>query len=282
VKVALGGDGGDELLGGYPTYVAHRLAQQYRRWPRWLRQGVVAPAVQRLPVSFRYMSLEFRLKRFISGAEDDSPALRHARWMGILPIEELAGVVHSDWVRQITLDDLQAPYLTHWQGENSNVVSGAMRCDFHLYLQELVLTKVDRASMAVALEVRAPFLDVQLMEWLAALPVAWKVRGLRGKYLLRRAVGDALPPAILRRPKQGFALPIARWFQGPLRTLLGDMFSEARLARSGWWDVTRVRQLLDSHWRHQADHSRVLWALLVFELWREDMLKTDGPSACST
>jgi asparagine synthase (glutamine-hydrolysing) len=134
--------------------------------------------------------------------------------------------------------------------------------------------------MAVGLEVRAPFLDVELVEWLAGLPTSWKVRGSCGKYLLRRAFAKTLPAAALRRRKQGFALPVGRWFHGPLRELLGDLLSPGRLGRSGLWNAPRVRQVLEAHWARRANHGALLWALLVFELWRDQVLCRADAGAC--
>jgi asparagine synthase (glutamine-hydrolysing) len=146
--------------------------------------------------------------------------------------------------------------------------------DTRLYLAEDILTKVDRASMAVSLEVRAPFLDPRVAEYAASLPLDYKLRGRTSKYILKRAVRDLLPPFVTRRGKKGFGVPVAEWLKGRLRPLARDLLSTERIRRAGLFDATYVQRLQDEHERGIANHRKLLWTLLMFELWQESFIET--------
>ena len=221
VTVALSGDGADELLLGYPTFHAHRAARIGALVPRALRQGLLKPLAARLPVSTDNISVDFRVKRFLAGL--DYPALkRHFVWIG---------------------------------GVDPHEQSNLLR---RLYLSDVILVKVDRASMAHGLEVRSPFLDHRLVEFLVALPSNMKLHRLTTKFLLRRTMRTRLPEETLRRAKKGFGMPIAEWLKGPLRGLAEDLLSESAL--------------LDDHVSGRTDNRKPLWSLLAFQLWRRRYL----------
>jgi asparagine synthase (glutamine-hydrolysing) len=129
------------------------------------------------------------------------------------------------------------------------------------------LVKVDRASMACSLEVRAPFLDYTLVEFLNGIPPDLKLRGMQTKYILKRAMGSLLPPGIAGRGKKGFGIPVAKWFRSELRELAGDVLSESRIRRQGILDWPVVARLLDEHWNGVRDNRKQLWTLFVFQLW---------------
>jgi asparagine synthase (glutamine-hydrolysing) len=136
-----------------------------------------------------------------------------------------------------------------------------------LYLEGDLLFKVDRASMATSLEVRVPFLNRQVVDFASAVPLELKQRRLKGKFLLRRAMAGMLPPAILKRPKQGFAMPVAYWLGSELKELVSDMLSAERIRRQGLFDSAYVDALLHDHFTRQRDNRKQLWTLLVFQLW---------------
>ena len=269
VTVALGGDGGDELFAGYPTYVAHRLAGYYRGLPGLLRRGLIEPAVARLPVSTEKLSFDFRAKRFVRGA--GLPAgTRHAVWMGSYDAAEqrrlLAPEVLAACPDEEVFDEVRA-----YDGLNgADAVEPMMRLDATHYLPECVLFKVDRASMAASLEVRAPFLDHTLVEFLTRLPVGLKLRGLTTKYILKRAMRSRLPREVTDRPKKGFGMPVAKWVKGELRPLVRETFSPARLRRRGLFNPDYVSRLLDEHEGGRAYHRKLIWTLLMFELWPQE------------
>src|SRR5947209_6210756 len=206
VKVALGGDGGDELFAGYPTLQAHRLAGWYMRAPSLVRRGLVEPVVRRLPVSRTNLSFDFRAKRFVAGAAYPV-AVRHQRWMGSFAPEERAALLLYGAEHAGAADGAG-------EGDELNQV---LRLDMHGYLENDILVKLDRASMMASLEARVPMLNNDFVAYATALPLSMKLRGMKSKFLLKRALRGVLPDSILDRPKKGFGVPVAEWFRGRLR-----------------------------------------------------------------
>lgn len=256
VKVVLGGDGGDECWGGYPTYKAHGYARIYGRLPRGVIRGIRA-AVDRLPLDDRYQSLEWKLRRF-TGRWDDDPVTRHQRWMSSLDLPELARAVPgARGERPATLDvalpDERAP------------IARAMALDFATYMPGSVLTKVDRASMAHGLEVRPPLLDDAMIDWAFSLPLRYKVRGRTGKYLLKRAARGHVPDAIIDRPKKGFGIPLRAWLRGPLASRVHDVTSRSPAWDTGLLSREAFAKMRDEHMARRADHAKPLWGLLVLD-----------------
>ena len=138
------------------------------------------------------------------------------------------------------------------------------------YLADDILHKVDRASMAVSLEARSPFLDRELVEFIARLPASYKLEvPFNGKAILKKAMRPRIPAAVIDRPKKGFGIPVAAWLKGPLNPMVDDLLSESRLRDAGYLDPLVVRRLIDEHRRNESNHRKVLWTLLSFELWRE-------------
>lgn len=234
VKVALGGDGGDELLAGYPTFTAHSWAGVLRPFVPILQM-----ARRLLPVGSGYMNLRFKVEQYLKGARA-APELRHPMWLSSFTSEGVAEEIAA--TLRGAGDPLQA----------------ARTFYFRYYLGDQVLQKVDRASMSCGLEVRSPFLDRDLVAFAAKLPI----RAIRGKRLLRGRV----PAATLARPKHGFGMPVAQWFRSELRDLTRDALAASEFREEGL-------SLLDRHERGEADHRKELWNLLVFELWRRERFK---------
>ena len=267
VKVVVGGDGGDELWGGYPTYRAHQFAAVYGALPGWFRRAVVERAVARLPIDDRYQSLEWKLRRF-TGRWDDARVARHLRWMSTVDLPELeAAVPAARGLRPATLD-ARLPEGDDWLNQ-------ILALDFSTYLPGSVLTKVDRASMAHGLEVRPPLLDDALVDFAFSLPSRLKVRGGRGKVLLKRAARGKIPDAIIDRPKKGFAIPLAAWLRGPLAARLDAVIAESPLWEMGLVDQTTFATWRDEHRERKRDRSKPLWSLYVLDRWlrRLDGLK---------
>jgi asparagine synthase (glutamine-hydrolysing) len=158
--------------------------------------------------------------------------------------------------------------------DSDNLVTRMQSIDTRLYLAEDILTKVDRASMAVSLEVRAPFLDPRVAEFAASLPCHYKLRGHKTKYILKKAVHGLLPPFVTRRGKKGFGVPVAEWLKVKLRPLARDLLSPERVRRAGVFNADYVARLQDEHERGVANHRKLLWTLLMFELWHESFVET--------
>ncbi len=260
VTVALGGDGGDELFAGYDTFLAERLARPLARGPAWLRRGLGALA-RAIPASDRRDALRFRAERFAQGLVPD-PLERHQRWFGAFQPEEAAALLRLGPAEASRVyEDLAA--LAPGAGEQA-----ALELWTGTYLPEDVLTKVDRASMAVSLEVRAPFLDAELAAFVMGLPYQDKVRGLERKWLLRRALRGRIPDEVLDRPKQGFGAPVATWLRGPLRPEVERLLAPGRLAAQGLLDPAGVDRVVRGHLGGR-DLRKQLWALWVLARWCE-------------
>jgi asparagine synthase (glutamine-hydrolysing) len=265
VTVALSGEGGDELFGGYPTYQAHRLANIWQMIPKALRSGVLEPAIAGLPVSFNNLSVDYKAKRFIS-AVDQEPVLRHFRWMGSIPPEKQEELIAPEHYR-LRQDSEIYPQVQANGGKAKDVIAQIMHTDMTTYLPEDLLVKSDRASMAASLEVRLPFLAYPLVEFAVSLPSSLKVRGLKTKYLLKKAMAPYLPDRILNRPKKGFGIPVARWLRQEFRPQVNELMSEPFLKKQGIFKPEQIKQLLAEHDNEHYDRRKELWTLLMFQMW---------------
>jgi asparagine synthase (glutamine-hydrolysing) len=273
VTVALGGDGGDELFAGYPMYRGHRMAELYSRVPGFLRHGMIEPLVRVLPVKTKNLSFDYKATRFITGTKYDRVA-RHHVWFGSFTPDEQKRLLTSEVLRETDSDIYRDARVMWDECDSTDVIERMQSLDTRLYLAEDILTKVDRASMSVSLEVRAPFLDPRVAEFAASLPANYKLRGRKTKYILKRAVEDYLPPVVTRRRKKGFGVPVAEWLKGKLRPLARDLLSPDRVRRAGVFNPEYVTRLQDEHERGVANHRKLLWTLLMFELWHESFIET--------
>ena len=277
VKVVLGGDGGDELFAGYPTYQAHRLIEYYERVvPGYLRRAVVPRLVDRLPTSFDNISLDFKLKRFLGGRGLPIGA-RHHQWLGAFTPLQKRDILQP-WAQVEERDPFEVVSAHQDRCAAEQPLNRLLYWDMKMYLEGDILQKVDRASMACSLEVRVPLLNHTLVEWATTIPHQLKLKGLTTKYLFRNSIGEMLPRSITSRPKKGFNMPVARWLAGPLRELVEETLSETRLRADGFFEPRATRRLLEEHYARRADHRKVLWTLLVFQLWY-DQLRRNPASA---
>ena len=259
VKVALSGEGGDELFGGYETYAADVLAMRVGPAARLL-----APLVERLPTGSGRVPLDYRLKRFVRAAHLP-PLERHHGWKEIFSADARAELLRPD--RRGTADPL-APYRARWaETEGADTLARLQDVDRAIYLVDDLLVKTDRMSMAHSLELRVPFLDPLVAELALALPRAARVRGLAKKRLLRAAVEPLVGREIARGGKKGFSIPAAAWLRGELAPFAREVLSAERLRRQGYFDPAAVNRLLGEHVGRRADHSRQLWGLMCFSLW---------------
>ncbi|MEK7118023.1 MAG: asparagine synthase (glutamine-hydrolyzing) [Patescibacteria group bacterium] len=271
VTVALGGDGGDELFAGYPTFQAERMMGSYRAIPEVLRRGIIMPMITHIPSSLENFSLDFKLKKFLDGAEEESMACRHMRWLGTFNEADRSKLFTKD-VWQIVKDENVYKEAERAMAE-SNAKDERNRLLFayqRSYMMDQVLVKVDRASMQVALETRAPFLDYELVEFANRLPYAYKLHGFTTKHLLKKLMEGKLPNNIIYRKKQGFSVPVGAWLRGSLRAWAEELLSdEGRAARYGWEiDLRHARRLFVEHLSGKQDHRKKLRNILTFLEWR--------------
>ena len=273
VTVALGGDGGDELFAGYPMYVGHRWAEIYKYVPGVVRRGLIEPVVRGLPVKTKNLSFDYKALRFITGARYDTVA-RHHIWFGSFTPDQQQQLLTPDALAATNSEIYAEAREIAEECNNDDLVTRMQSVDTRLYLAEDILTKVDRASMAVSLEVRAPFLDPRVAEFAASLPSNYKLRRMKTKYILKKAVRDLLPGFVTRRGKKGFGVPVAEWLKFNLRPLARDLLSPERVRRAGVFNADYVARLQDEHERGVANHRKLLWTLLMFELWHESFVET--------
>jgi asparagine synthase (glutamine-hydrolysing) len=259
VKVALSGEGGDELFGGYYTYVADLLAERFG--------GVAAlarPLAERLPTSTRRVSFDYKAKRFTRAAHLP-PLERHHGWKEIFSADARAELTG----RRSSFDPLATYRERFAETEGHELLTRLQDVDFGLYLVDDLLTKTDRASMAWSLEARVPFMDTVVANFAFSLPARHKVRGLSKKRLLRKAVEPLLPHDVVHGRKRGFSIPAAAWLRGELEPFARETLSAATLRRQGFFEPAAVTRLVDAHVAGRADLSRQLWGLLAFTLWHE-------------
>jgi asparagine synthase (glutamine-hydrolysing) len=259
VKVALSGEGGDELFGGYHTYAADLLAQRTGPVARLAR-----PLVERLPVSTSRASVDYRLKRFVRAAHLP-PLERHHGWKEIFAPDARAELTG----RGSAFDPVDLLRARFAETEGAELLARLQDVDLGTYLVDDLLVKTDRASMAHSLEARVPFLDTAVTDLALALPTGAKVRGFRKKRLLRRAAGPLLPREIVHGRKRGFSIPAAAWLRGELEPFARDVLAADTLRRQGYLRPEAVAKVLDDHVAGREDLSRQLWGLLAFTLWHE-------------
>ena len=272
VTVALGGDGGDELFAGYPMYYAHGVAAKYGAIPAFIRSGLIEAIVNALPVSTNNLSFDYKAKRFVRAAKFDDIE-RHHSWFGSFSSDQHGKLFTRDVLAATDSDIYRGVRELVGTTDAKSVVERMQYADINYYLAEDILTKVDRAAMAVSLETRAPFLDPRIAQFAASIPVEYKLKGKSGKVILKEAMKDLLPHEILHRPKKGFGIPIAEWLKGRLNPLMHEMLAPERLKSQGLFEADYVQRLIREHETGSASHHKELWTLLVFQLWHQRFLR---------
>ena len=272
VTVALGGDGGDELFAGYPMYFGHKMAAVYDAIPRFLRAGLIEPIVNNLPVSTKNLSFDYKAKRFVAASKYDA-VTRHHSWFGSFSIGDQDRLLSKEVLAASSGDIYRGAKELLKTTDAITEIERMQFLDINFYMAEDILTKVDRAAMAVSLETRAPFLDPRVAQFAASIPLDYRLKGNKGKYILKKAVADLLPKTILQRPKKGFGIPIAEWLKGRLNPLLHDMLSPSRLYEQGLFNSEYIQRLIAEHETGKASHHKELWTLLVFQLWFDNFVK---------
>jgi len=266
VKMVLSGDGGDEAFGGYDRYVKYitvdRLRRYGGRWPaRMLEMISFLPGV---PARRRLQWLQYRLRQpyprcYLSG-------------VALMTPEVVSELLKNGDCPTTGYGMMERRYV----GRSGYVGDAVIAGDIESYLLDDILVKVDRMTMANSLEARAPLLDHQLLEFAARIPFRWKIGKGQTKRLLRRVAAELLPPELLRKRKQGFAIPLAQWFRGPLRDLAQDLFHSQRFRERGLFSSGAVQTVMADHMSGTKDRSEHLWVLLMFELWARRFLDSKG------
>jgi asparagine synthase (glutamine-hydrolysing) len=267
VRVVLSGEGADELFGGYPTYLGHRIADTFARAPHPLKSALVRLA-EALPVSDRKVSFDYLVKRFATGVGLAWPE-RHVAWFGSGGGVTLAKAGSTNWL---------GPLLDGYR--DLDALPGAMLLDYESYLRDNLLVKMDRATMLNSIEGRAPFLDAELSKFAFGLSPRRKLRRTTTKWLLKQAAAQWVPRAQRVRVKRGLSVPIAEWLNGGLRESADRLLARERLERHGLVNSAEVQRLLQSHRSGAANNARALWTVVMLQLWLErwqPVLSADDP-----
>lgn len=266
VTVLLSGEGGDEVFGGYETYLAYKVRKMYRFLPRPGRR-LAGKLSRLLPVSHEKLSLDFKIKRFVEGAEHDVPT-SHFKWREVFSAAEKEKLFRDGPDLRRRFGDSVRFFTEHYEqacgGDELNRLL-SIDCSFHL--PDDLMIKNDRMTMAHSLEARVPFTDLRLFEYLAKLSGRAKVPGFRLKHLLKEAMKPDLPGEILRKKKIGLELPYSEWFCGELQALLLDYLSPSTLRSIPFLQPSFVQAIIAEHLAKKRDRGRELWGLLNFVVW---------------
>ncbi|MBN2355627.1 asparagine synthase (glutamine-hydrolyzing), partial [candidate division KSB1 bacterium] len=272
VTVVLSGDGGDELIAGYETYLAERMARRYQKWPRWLRRGLVEPGISLLPPTEKKKGLINKSRRFIEGLKLPGH-LQHVRWMIFLQQLEKERLYHTHLQEALQHHNVYDFIEEKFAACRSTVPLDQQEyVDIMSYLVDDILVKVDRMSMAVSLEARTPFLDYRFVEFCATIPAPLRFNGRTTKHILKKAMVGILPQEILQRRKEGFSIPIKNWMKQELRPMMLEFLSVDAVKKTGYFSPAYIDQLIKEHLSGRENHSHRLWALLMFQMWHRQYM----------
>ncbi len=266
VTVLLSGEGGDEVFAGYETYLAYKIRKIYRRTPGFARK-LLGQLSRLLPVSHEKLSLDFKFKRFVRGAEHDVP-VSHFKWREVFSPEEKEKLFENGPELRERFGDSDRFFTQHYaRNSGGDELNTLLNIDCTYHLPDDLMIKNDRMTMAHSLEARVPFTDLHLFEYLAGLRGSWKLRRFTLKYLLKKAMKPYLPEEILRKKKIGLELPYSEWFCHELRDLLLDYLSPATLRVIPFLRSRFVQEIIAEHLKKKRDRGRELWGLLNFVVW---------------
>ncbi len=272
VTVALAGEGGDELFAGYDTYKAYKVARFYRKVPRFVRQNLVKKAVNLLPASKKRLSFEFKAKKFILGVEYP-PEIANFIWWGAYTPKEKERLFSAE-LNSLLQEEPYAPVYFHLQNCRARETLNKLGyLDMKLYLQDDLLVKADRMSMANSLEIRVPFLDYTFVEFAASIPSSLKLSGWDSKYILKKTIRKLLPREILSRRKIGFDIPLGVWIKNELKDFVSTVLSSSNLKKHNLFNSSHIQKLLDEHFQGTHNHRQLLWPLIIFQFWYDRYLR---------
>ena len=270
VKVVLSGDGGDELFAGYRRYLIEQGRQAFGSVPKVIRKGLMEPLSSRLPHGTRGRNFLHNISL--------NPIDRYLDSVSVFTRQNRKLLYTSDFAREVSDSDFAAVRFNEYAGnvKTADDLNRLLYLDCKTYLPGDILTKVDRMSMAVSLEARAPLLDHRLVDFVTRIPVSLKLAGTQTKQIFKRAVSDLIPGEVLNRGKQGFGIPIPKWINQELRGRIRETLTDSLTRQRGYFENTYISTLLEEHERGRRDHSKALWALLMLELWHRTFL--DSPA----
>ena len=273
VTVALGGDGGDELFAGYPTFQADVLAGIYEKIPTLIKKIFLEKIIHKIPETDNNFNLGFRLKTFVKGLGGDKN-YRHHRWLGSFTAEEKEKLFKREiWNEIDAKKDFEEIdyYLKNIKAEDHR--NKTLGLYMRTYLMDEVLVKVDRASMKNSLEIRSPFLDPNLVELANSLPFSFKLKGFTTKYILKKLMEDKLPGSIVYRKKKGFGIPLSRWLRNELKEFCDGLLSEEKIKNQGLFNYDYIARLKQEHFDENKNNRKKLWTLMAFMIWYEKYMK---------
>jgi asparagine synthase (glutamine-hydrolysing) len=277
VKVVLSGDGGDELFGGYDTYVAQQMDRYYRYLPASLRYKVLPALLDKVPPRPQKKGLINKTKRFVEGAALPS-SLQHTRWMLFMTSQDKSDLYQSEVAAALDGKSSTSVLGAHFdQKTDFDPLAQQQYVDIKTYLVDDILTKVDRMSMAVSLEARVPLLDYRIVELAVNLPAQMKLFHGETKRVLKQAMAGRLPSEVLNKPKQGFSIPLKNWLRDPLKPMMMDLLSPQKVSQRGYFNPECVSRWVSDHVSGVMNHSHRLWALMVFELWNQQVMDQHVP-----
>ncbi|NQT22267.1 MAG: asparagine synthase (glutamine-hydrolyzing), partial [Candidatus Omnitrophica bacterium] len=271
VTVVLGGDGGDEFFAGYPSFIAHKISRIARFIPF---STAMLNMASKLPLpSSGYMDPAFKLRRYLRGIKYPE-AIRHQVWIGSFPRERQKMLLSGDYGDLLKEENLyDESYAYTEEVKNLHYIDRVNYLYAKTYMTDDILTKVDRASMALGLEVRAPFLDPEFIDFATSLSPNLKLKGFNTKYIVKKAMAGKLPAKILKKAKHGFAAPVGQWFRKELKELLLDTFSKEKVKKDGIFNFREIDSIIQNHLSGRLDYSRELWSLFVFQMWHDKWFK---------
>ncbi len=272
VKVILSGDGGDELFGGYEHYQAQKISELP------FAGSLAKPfssLTKKFPPSRKKKGAWNKLRRYLQGFDQD-PELRHLRWMVFLSKKDKEKLYSKAFLESLggikEINEIEPFAEIFKRLDHFDPISGELFLDLKTYLADDIMVKVDRMSMATSLEAREPLLDHKLVEFAFSIPGEWRVQGLTTKWIFKKTMERLLPRKNIYRSKEGFSIPIKQWLKVELRDLMLDYLNEKRIAREGFFNFSCLEKMIKAHLEGRENYSHQLWALLVFEIWKENYL----------
>jgi len=274
VKVVLSGDGADELFAGYPTYRADKILGYYQKLPGFLKKNLIPALVERLPVSEKRMSLDFKAKRFVEGGLL-SLEEAHYSWRQIFSKEEKKNILKHEFRKGLSSNSFNIYQRFYQISQHWDTLDRHLYADTKVWLADSILSKVDLMSMAHSLEVRVPFLDHTLVEFAATIPSDFKLKKFQEKSILKKTVHRHVPSQVIQRSKAGFNIPIGKWLRNELKDFMMDVLRSSHVQSNEFLDANYIQNLISDHLSFKKDNGYKLLSLLHFCLWYDKFILQD-------